>query len=321
LEKECFGNKGENNVNEYGRTAYLLFYTKKSVFRNKALFENINVNQFVLNDVYNENVKFLNMNIYLNANYFNFLKKICECGLPLLNDESQETKKNNLTLTTFLAKNNMIYNKIISLLKPGNNDDGSIDENIINFEENIEKQISNMNNFAQVYTNCKVEVDNFFNQNKEIEKKNNNFIYKRKLIKLYFNYVFGLMFPVYHTQGVLTKSQNEELVIKILKTLINIIKANKGYSLWILKQVEKNISLFTDILFRYGTTDNELNDMAKLIYEFFDITFDCIYNYEKENLDMVGDMINYLMTNEKGKIVIVKEHRSIFMRLFKKNIL
>ena len=318
LEKECFGNKGENNVNEYGRTAYLLFYTKKSVFRNKALFENINVNQFVLNDVYNENVKFLNMNIYINANYFNFLQKLCECGLPLLSDESQETKKNDLTLTTFLAKNNMIYNKIISLLKPGNNDDGSIDENIINFEENIENQISNMNNFAQVYTKCKLEVDYFFNQNKEIEKKSNNFIYKRKLIKLYFNYVFGLMFPVYHTQGVLTKSQNEELVIKILKTLINIIKANKGYSLWILKQVEKNISLFTDILFRYGTTDNELNDMAKLIYEFFDITFDCIYNYEKKNLDMVGDMTNYLMTNEKGKIVIVKEHRSIFMRLFKK---
>ena len=63
LEKECFGNMGENNVNQYGRTAYLLFYTKKSVFRNKILFENINVNQIILNDVYNENDKFMNINI------------------------------------------------------------------------------------------------------------------------------------------------------------------------------------------------------------------------------------------------------------------
>ena len=171
LENECFGNKGENKVNQYGKTAYLLFYTKKSVFRNKALFENINVNKFVLNDVYNENVKFLNMNIYLNANYFNFLQKICECGLPLLKDESQITKEKDLTLTTFLAKNNMIYKEIISRLKHDNNDDGSIDESIVNIEENIEKQISNMNNFEQVYTECKVGVDNFFNKNKEIEKK------------------------------------------------------------------------------------------------------------------------------------------------------
>jgi len=72
LEKECFGNMGGNNINQYGRTAYLLFYTKKSIFRNKDLLGNININQAVLNDVYNENINFLNMNIYLNNNYFNF---------------------------------------------------------------------------------------------------------------------------------------------------------------------------------------------------------------------------------------------------------
>ena len=65
---------GGNNINQYGRTDYLLFYTKKSIFRNKNLLENINVNQAVLKDVYNENINFLNMNIYLNDNYFIFLK-------------------------------------------------------------------------------------------------------------------------------------------------------------------------------------------------------------------------------------------------------
>ena len=315
LEKECFGNMGENNVNQYGRTAYLLFYTKKSVFRNKNLFENINVNQIVLNDVYNENVKFLNMNIYLNANYYNFLQKTCKSGIPLLEDKSQKIDKKDLTLTNSLIKNYSIYQKIISLLKP-ENDDGSIDENILNIEENIEKTIANTKNFEQIYSKCKAEVDISFKQNKEEDKK--NFITKKKLIKLYFNYVFGLMFPNFHSQGAYNRNQSQELMIQILKTLIDIIKENQSYSLWILKQIEKNTPLFIDIIFRYGTTENELNDMAKLILEFFQLTFDYIYNYEKKNLDMTTDIISYLVRDEKNKIIIMKEHRSIIMRLFKK---
>ena len=318
LEKECFGNMGENNVNQYGRTAYLLFYTKKSVFRNKTLFENINVNQIVLNDVYNENVKFLNMNIYLNANYFNFLQKACKTGIPLLSDKSQTIEKKDLTLTNFLIKNYSIYQKIIPILKP-ENDDGSIDENILNIEENIEKTIANTKNFEQIYSKCKEEVDISFKLNKETDKKiNNNFITKKQLIKLYFNYVFGLMFPNFHTQGAYNRNQNQELILQILKALVDIIKENQAYSLWILKQIEKNLPLFIDIIFRYGTTENELNDMAKLILEFFQLTFDYIYNFEKKNLDMTTDMISYLVRDEKNKIIIMKEHRSIIMRLFKK---
>ena len=317
LEKECFGNMGVNNINQYGKTAYLLFYTKKSVFRNKNLFKNINVNQTVLNDVYNENVKFLNMNIYLNANYFNFLQKFCTSGIPLVNDKIQISEKNNLTLTNFLIKNHSIYKKIISLLKP-ENDDGSIDENILNMEENLEKIIANTKNFEQIYCKCKEEVEISFKQNKETDKKINNFICKRKLIKLYFNYVFGLIFPNFHTQGAFNRNQNQELLVKILKTLVDIIKDNRNCSLWILKQVEKNLPIFIDIIFRYGTTENELNDLAKLILEFFQLLFDFIYNYEKKNLDMTTDMINYIVRNEQGKIIIIKEHRSIVMRLFKK---
>ena len=317
LEKECFGNMGENNVNQYGKTAYLLFYTKKSVFRNKTLFENINVNEIVLNDVYNENVKFLNMNIYLNANYYNFLQKVCKTGIPLLSDKKQNTEKNDLTLTNFLIKNYSIYKKIILILKP-ENDDGSIDENILNIEENIEKTIANTKNFEQIYSKCKEEVDISFNQNKEADNKINNFISKKKLIKLYFNYVFGLIFPNFHSQGAYNRNQNQDLIIQILKSLVDIIKENKGYSLWILKQIEKNYLLFIDIIFRYGTTENELNDMAKIILELFQLTFDYIYNYEKKNLDMTTDMVSYLVRDEHNKIIIIKEHRSIIMRLFKK---
>ena len=123
--------------------------------------------------------------------------------------------------------------------------------------------------------------------NKETDKKiNNNFITKKQLIKLYFNYVFGLMFPNFHTQGAYNRNQNQELILQILKALVDIIKENQAYSLWILKQIEKNLPLFIDIIFRYGTTENELNDMAKLILEFFQLTFDYIYNFEKKNIEV-----------------------------------
>ena len=317
LEKECFGNMGGNNVNQYGRTAYLLFYTKKSIFRNKSLFENINVNKPVLNDVYNENMKFLNMNIYINNNYFNFLKKFCICGIPLLNDKFQNDKESNLTLSNYLIRNNYIYRKVLSVLKPDDDSDDSVDENDNN-EENEENNITNAKNFEQVYNKCKEEIDTMLKEEKQEEKKINDFIYKKKLIKLYFNYIFGLLFPQYFSQNPMNQNQNKEMVMNAFKTLLEIIKSNSSYSLWILKQIEKNIPLFTDFIFRYGTTENELGDMAKLILEFFQITFDVIYNYEKENMEMTTDIIKYFVKNDQGKFIIIKEYRSIVMRLVKK---
>ena len=313
LENECFGNHGGNNINQYGKTAYLLFYTKKSIFRNKNLFENITINDLVANDVYNENMKFLNMNIYLNVNYFRFLKQICSIGIPLVNDENQINKENNLTLSNDLIKNGYIYQKVLSVLKPEDEGD-SVDENIE--EENGNIDITNKPNFEQVYNKCKEEIETILKQEKEENKKVNNFICKRKLIKLYFNYVFGIILPHFNLQN--PANQNQQLVMNAFQGLIEIIKENPGYSLWILKQIEKNISLFTDILFRYGTTENELNDMAKLILEFFQTTFDIIYHYEKETMDITTDMITYFIKNNEGKFIIMKEYRSIVMRLVKK---
>ena len=316
LEKECFGNLGGNNINQYGKTAYLLFYTKKSIFRNKNLWENININNLVLNDVYNENLKFLNMNIYLNDNYFNFIKKICTCGIPLLNDEIQNNRENNLTLNNKLLRDGYIYKKVLSVLKPDDSDNDSVDENIINDEDNEENNITKMKNFEQVYNKCKEEIDSIIKEEKEERKKLNNFINKRKLIKLYFNYVFGVILP--HFQNPSPLNQNKQLLSDTIKTLIDIIKENKSYSLWILKQIEKNIPLFTDILFRFGTTENELSDIAKLFLELFQITFEVIYHYEKENMEISNDVIKYFVKNSEGKFIIIKEFRSIVMRLIKK---
>ena len=317
LEKECFGNIGGNNINQYGRTAYLLFYTKKSVFRNQNLFQNIDINKTVLNDVYNENLKYINTNIYLNNNYFNFLKKICTCGTPLLNDKIQNDKGSDLTLNSYLIRNSYIYKKVLSVLKPDDdNSDDSVDENAIINNENEENNITNAKNFEQVYNKCKEEIVSILKQEKEEEKKINNCIYKSKLIKLYFNYIFGLVFPQYYSQNPM--NQNQEMVMNAFQTLLEIIKSNPSYSLLMLKQIEKNIPLFSDFIYRYGTTENELSDMAKLILEFFQITFDVIYQYEKENMEMTTDMVKYFVKNDQGKYIIVKEYRSIVMRVIKK---
>ena len=142
-------------------------------------------------------------------------------------------------------------------MKPEYEDsDDSVDENDNN-EENAENNITNAKNFEQVYNKCSEEIDTILKDEKQEEKKKNNFINKKQLIKLYFNYIFGLLFPQHYSKNPMNQNQNQELVMNAFKALIEIIKSNSSYSLWILKQIEKNIPLFTDFIFRYGTTENE----------------------------------------------------------------
>ena len=61
------------------------------------------------------------------------------------------------------------------------------------------------------------------------------------------------------------------------------------------KTNRKNIPLFLDIIFKYGTTENELSEMAKSILELFQITFDIMYHYEKDNMELSTDIIKYFI--------------------------
>ena len=64
LEKECFGLKETNEREQFGRTAYLLFYTKKSMFRNEKIMKEININENIINEVYKQNIKYLGIKTY-----------------------------------------------------------------------------------------------------------------------------------------------------------------------------------------------------------------------------------------------------------------
>ena len=310
LEKECFGNLPENK-DQYGKTAYLLFYTKKKCFKNKNLFEKINANEYILNDVYNENVNFLNMNLFTNFNYFKFLKEFSNFGSSLLEDYMYNDDQKRITMNSNLRKEENIYYKVLSVIKSDDDhdeDNDSVDENIN--EENDENIITNKENFEQIYNKCKEEVEIIMKEEKSNKNKIKKIISKKDIVKLYFNYLFGIVFPY--------MNNTPNLLIQGLDNLNNILKNNTGYSLWILKQIEKNVDIFTNLFFKYGTTDNEMNELNKKIIEFFQITFDAIYSYEKDISLLLLDEIKYFSKNDKGKYIIVKENKSIIMRLIKK---
>ena len=172
-----------------------------------------------------------------------------------------------------------------------------------------------MNNFEEVYNKYTAEINILMKQEKEEKKKLNNFVSKRKLIKLFFNYIFGTILP--HSQNN-PNNKNDDLMHKAFEALIEIVKNNPGYSLWILKQMEKNLDIFCELLFKYGTAENELNDMAKMINEFFKITFDVIYHFEKDSFDITLEEIKYFSKNTQNKYEVKKEYKSIVMRLVQK---
>ena len=296
LENDCYGNNNEGN------TAYLLFYTKKNIFRNKNILENINVNKTILDDAYNENIKFLNTHIYLNNNYFSFIINLCKSGIELLKDEKLLFNAENLTLNNFLIKNNYIYKKILSIIKPNYNEDSS-DKNI------DESNICNTENFEEIYNKCLEEVNNLMIIEKEENKKINN---KKNLIKLYFNYLFEVLLPYYKV------NQNKNLMIVSFQTLVEIIKNNMDYSFYIAKQIEKHIDSFTELIKKSSLIENEYSEVSLLVFQFFQLIFSHIYIHESNNMKMTSDIIKYFMKDDQGKYIIVKEYKSITIRLIKK---
>ena len=307
LEKECFGNPLDQNA-QYGKTAYLLFYTKKKCFRSKELLDKINVNETILNDVYNENINFLNMNIYTNKFYSKFINEFCNLGVNLLEDEIPTSMKDqrSMTMNKDLIKEEHIYYKVLSVLKPDENDDNdSVEEN-----EGDKNNITSTENFEQIYNKCANEIEFILKQEKEKKIKNKNVFSKKDIIKFYFNYIFGIAFQY--------MQNDSNLLCQSLESFNNILKENQGYTLWILKKIEKNISFFKDILFRFGTIDNQMNDLNRQIIEFFKITFDFIYNYERDMVQIINDEIKYFSKDNKGKYIITKEYKSIILRLIKK---
>ena len=88
------------------------------------------------------------MNMYTNMNYFKFLKDFATFSSCLLEDYIYSGDQKRMTMNSILKKEENIYYKVLSVIK-GDDDDGdddSVDEN-----DNDENNITNKENFEQIY--------------------------------------------------------------------------------------------------------------------------------------------------------------------------
>ena len=98
LEKECFGNKNSNNNGgeQFGRTAYLLFYTKKSLFRNEKIIKEIKINENILNEVNKENINYLHIKTFTSNLYQDFLTKFANTAFNILQDTNNKDNEKSI---------------------------------------------------------------------------------------------------------------------------------------------------------------------------------------------------------------------------------
>ena len=132
------------------------------------------------------------------------------------------------------------------------------------------------------------------------------------MIKLYFNYLYEVLLPYYKV------NKNKKLMIVYFQTLLEIIKNNMDYSFYIAKQIEKHIDSFTELIKKSSLIENEYSEVSLLIFQFFQLIFSHIYIHESNNMKMTSDIIKYFMKDDQGKYIIVKEYKSITIRLIKK---
>ena len=86
-----------------------------------------------------------------------------------------------------------------------------------------------------------------------------------------------------------------------------------------MKLIEKNISVFNDLFFKYGYLDKDLKDINKVILEFYQKLFISLESYEKEKYEYITqDVFYYYDKDENGNGIFKKEYKSLFLRMVKK---
>ena len=340
LEKECFGNKNSNNNGgeQFGRTAYLLFYTKKDLFRNEKIINEININESILNEVYKENLNYLRIKTFTSSQYQDFLFKFAEGASRFLKNNNISEKENSI---------NKLYRKKVNLLcelikkdknekKENNKNEKSEEESKqkeenkiiedkkeeiknedkiedkeekdkIEEEEEIEKDIKDFvipDNIEELV--IKINDDNKNNNELDI-KKNYSF---KNVIKLLIYYAFDIVMQYF---------DNNAKITMFLNTLNNYISSNKIYSISILKLMEKNIDFFADMLFKCGSKSQDMLNVNKEIFDLFQNIFKNVYEYEKDKLKFISKKFKYITKDkDSNKYEIAEEYESCLLRFVQK---
>ena len=307
LEKECFGNI-ESKKNQFGKGAYLLFYTRKECVKKYQNFETkINVNENLLKSVKEENIDFIDIKTYNSDNYHKFMLKFVQIALNYLKNENINEIENdnneiNISYDKLMPKEmvreNNIYLKILELLK-GNK------ENNIDVNDNEIKIIPN--NINEIYEKCKSEI--IFNEENKIipEKKNISF---KNIVKFFYYYTFGIVYQYNDKEMKL----NECFIL-----LKDILSQNYSISFCLMKKMEKNIEIFIDLFFKFGFVDKDHTGINKTISDFYQLLFMSYENYEKENYGKINnEMFYYFTKDNNGNCKFEKDYKSLYLRMFNK---
>ena len=353
LEKECFGNKNSNNNGgeQFGRTAYLLFYTKKSLFRNEKIIKEIKINENILNEVNKENINYLHIKTFTSNLYQDFLTKFANTAFNILQDTNN--KDNEKSINKMYRKYIEGYNRYNKLLeinkqkekseKEKKNEKKEEIENINELDkiENINEvdKIENINDVEKVENINKAnEVENINRINEveninkvEVEKNNKNEMQKNieeimqkineetptlKNNKQYNNKDIIKLLVYYTFDIAMNYFDNNVKISSCINILNNHISSNKIFCLSIMKLIEKNIPFFKDILFKCGSKSQDMMSINKEIYDFFKNIFENVYFYEKEHLKILQKKFVYISKDKNTNIYkISQEYESCLFRL------
>ena len=335
LESECFGNKNSNNNGgeQFGRTAYLLFYTKKSMFRNEDIIKEIKINKSILDEVYKENINYLGIKTYTNNLYQDFLNKFVNNSFINLKDSNNDKE---YSISKIYRNQINIYNKLLEMNKNQNHSDNinkieenkkEVFENINEIDENIKEQYENINkieeevndNDYQIPENIEELIKKINEENKDKDndaagsknnENNKKILTNKKVIKLLMYYTFDIAMQYFDNNNKISSSIN---------ILNKNISSNKIFCISLIKVMEKNIDFFLDLIFKCGTKSQSMININSEIFEFFKNIFENVYIYEKDNVKPICRKFKYISKNVNlNKYEILEEYESCLFRFIKK---
>jgi hypothetical protein len=317
LESECFGNKNNNNNGgeQFGRTAYLLFYTKKSMFRNKDIIKDIKINQDILNEVYKENINYLGIKTFASNLYQDFLNRFVNISFNTLKDSNNPVKE--YSISKIYRNYNNIYNKLLEINNSDKNkkeeyfDINKIDDEEEKYENineiNIDNDVNNEN--IIIPDNIEEIIQKINEENKNQNNSNQNYT-KKKVIKLLMYYTFDIAMQYF---------DNNQKISSSINILNKSISSNKIFSMSLIKLMEKQIGFFTDLIFKCGSKSQDTLSINSEIFEFFQNIFQNVYIYEKEKLNPISKKFKYISKNENTKkYEIYEDYESCLFRSIKK---
>ena len=284
----------------YYTNAYLLFYTQKEIFEKYKNFDKNSIINDKLNSIiHKQNINFLEIKAYSNIIYHKFFLNYLKNSKKYQKNEKKD--ENRITNIEKLMNQNLerkikISEKIINFYKN--------EKNVI-IELNDIKASSLPNDINDVYFNI-INDDRNIDLDKKINEINNE-ENSDKIFNLFCKYFFGI---------VLQYNDNEESLKDCIEFFIENIEENPLLvinAMNIIEQKEENIEILLNILFKYSSQEEN-----KYIRKIFEIIFQSLYNIETNLYNIfTTEYYIYLTEDLNGNIIIKKQYKSLFLRLFK----